>query len=139
MLNNDLLERLKLTKLRVTLPRRIVLEILDEADKPLNPYEIVDIAQAKGKKIDVVTVYRIMDAFEDFDIVHKLKGSNKFMICSTPCDDHCHHQFICDSCGSVDDLHIDDHGFLKKIAEKYSQIEISGHYFELSGLCKKCK
>lgn len=138
MLNCSLLNRLKSCKLKVTLPRRLVLEILSESDSPLNPYEIVEQAKSKDKKLDVVTVYRILDAFEGSNIVHKLKGDGRYMICEEPCDKHCHHQFICDSCGDVSDLHISDEGFIKDLVKKFPGLNIKAHYFEFSGLCKKC-
>lgn len=138
MLSIIILEQLKSSGLKVTLPRRIVLEVLSESESPLNPYEIVDAAKGKGKKLDVVTVYRIMDAFEQNSIVHKLKGQNKYMICEHPCSEHCHHQFICDSCGDVSDLHVSDSDFLSEISKKFADLKIKAHYFEFSGLCKKC-
>jgi Fe2+ or Zn2+ uptake regulation protein len=79
-----------------------------------------------------------MDAFEDSNIVHKLKGQSKYMICEHPCDDHCHHQFICDSCGDVSDLHISDESFIGELIKKFPGIKIEAHYFEFSGLCKNC-
>jgi Fur family zinc uptake transcriptional regulator len=139
-MNKDkIISQLKDKGYRITLARRLVVETILDSDSPLNPYEIAGIVDSKGKNVDVVTVYRIMEVLMELGLVHYLKGQKKYMICDHPCTKHCHHSFICDSCGGVDDLHIDDHRLLKQIAEKYAELAISGHYMELNGLCKKCK
>lgn len=134
------IERVKKSGGRVTKTKLAVLEVLDNLEKPINPYEIAAKIEESGGKIDVVTVYRILDAFEALGIVHK--SEKGFMPCSHfTCSDegHCHHQFFCDSCERAFEVHINDRDFMQKIESKFGDLLIKSHDFRFSGLCNKCQ
>lgn len=124
---------------KLTRSRDQILEVLLASDSPMNPYEIVESAKSKDINLDVVTVYRALKVLKELEIVHFLKGESKYLICEEPCEDHCHHQFICDDCGQVDDLHLNDSNLIESISNSYPALTIKSHYFEFSGICNKCK
>lgn len=126
---------------RLTKPRELVIDLMAADSKPMNAYEIADLAKNSGRKIDVSTVYRILESFEKIGIVHFLKGEQRYVACQEiGCknDNHCHHEFLCDDCGRVSELHIEDGGFFNQIQEKYKNLKIKNHYLELSGICNEC-
>lgn len=118
----------------------MVLDILNEIKKPLNPYEIVK--KSKNNTLDVSTVYRVLEVFKSLKIVHFIKDVQGFI----PCQDyhcnnsnHCHHQFICTKCSSVEEFHIEDSSYIDALKDKLPGAKIEQHYLELSGLCSNCQ
>jgi Fur family ferric uptake transcriptional regulator len=91
--------------------------------------------------VDRVTLYRILNAFEEKGIIHKvfdLNGTANYAICSSDCDEHNHNDehlhFNCTNCKNVyclDELDMPPivlpAGFqLKRLS------------FSATGLCPKC-
>ena len=135
------IEQLKKKKYRITKPRQAVLEILETVKKPLNAYEIAEVAQKNGIHIDVSTVYRILEVYQELHLAHYVKDKQGYLGCKDwNCSNnkHCHHQFVCKSCENVVEIHVDDRSFIQKIQEKFCDLKIEGHYLELSGLCESC-
>ncbi len=125
---------------RLTKPRIAVFSILRESRRSLNPYEISKQICRSGDDINTVTVYRILDVYEKLGLVHKTRSG--YTICDKlDCEDHnhCHHQFVCEGCEDVVELHFSDCEFAKYFAEKFSGLVVKSHYFEFSGFCKNCK
>lgn len=127
--------------LRLTKPRTVVLEILAEAQKSLNAYEIADLCAAKKVKTDVSTVYRMLEVYKNLNLVHFVKETRGYLSCKKfTCEDdnHCHHQFVCNTCKSISEIHLDDSSFISTLKKKFVELEIKAHYFEFSGFCKSC-
>jgi len=123
---------------RLTSPRKKVLEILSSTTKAVNPYKIVEV----DSSLDPSTVYRILEVFQNLKLIHFVKDQQGYLPCSHfECDKeaHCHHQFICSNCKKIEEIHLDDSGFIQKIASKYKNLKIKNHYFEFSGTCQNCK
>ena len=58
--------------LRRTAARALVLELLDEADRPLSHQEIAGSAQAR--RLDKVTLYRTLTALKKAGLLHRVQG-----------------------------------------------------------------
>ena len=91
--------------LKRTGARLQVLEILSGKDSATSqPY----LEQVIGKNADRVTLYRILQAFEEKGIIHKVldsHGTANYAICAEGCDEH-HHQdehvhFDCSNCHKI--------------------------------------
>ena len=61
-----------------------------------------------GKEIDRVTLYRILNTYEDKGILHRImdmNGTANYAICSSSCSEHHHHDehvhFNCRSCFKI--------------------------------------
>lgn len=124
---------------KLTNPRIALLKVMAKTKKPCSPYQIQSKLAGKAN-LSAVTIYRILNLFAELKLVHKT--SLGFMPChefSCKNDKHCHHQFICQKCDRIEEIHLDDQNFLKKIAEKFPHIKIKSHTFEFAGMCKKCK
>jgi len=101
----DFSEMLRQYKLKITQPRLSVLQLISEKTTAISQPEL---EKHIGKKIDRVTLYRILASFEEKGIVHKvfdLNGTATYALCSNDCSaDHHHDQhvhFICSLCNSV--------------------------------------
>ncbi|TCD02165.1 transcriptional repressor [Pedobacter frigidisoli] len=104
--NTALLEELLVKKgLKRTAPRLQVLEILSGRDSATSqPY----LEQLMGKSADRVTLYRVLQAFEEKGIIHKVldsHGTANYAICSGKCTAKAHHDehvhFNCNRCQKI--------------------------------------
>ena len=90
---------------RFTDPRRLVLEILANNEKPMGAYDVLD---QLGQYIDnpkPPTAYRAIDFWKEHGFVHKIESLNSYITC---CEDHTHdntHFLVCDDCNNVEEIH----------------------------------
>jgi Fe2+ or Zn2+ uptake regulation protein len=123
---------------KVTKPRKQVLEILDEAQKPLSPYDIQRFLRQKGKYLNHVTIYRILDLFCRLNLAHKVLSSGGFVKCSLGTVEGCHRFMVCRQCGAIqefadEELCRDENEFAQKFG-----FHTEYHFSEFSGLCASC-
>jgi len=126
---------------KLTTARILVIETIEKSPNALNAYEIASLINKNGKEIDTVSVYRTLSLLLSLNLAHKAP-EGKFIACQEfECSNksHCHHQFVCTSCGKIKEIHIDDEPFIEKLNKKFLNIFISSHSFQFSGLCEKCK
>jgi Fur family zinc uptake transcriptional regulator len=141
------LEILKSRGYRQTKPRQLVLHTLDHADVPLSPYEIADRIKEQGEKGDVVSVYRILQALEENDLVHRVLASGKYRKChlapEAECHrhqtQHCHHNLVCRSCGRIEEVHCPGMDLIEQALAAQSSFQIETHALEFTGLCDGCR
>jgi Fe2+ or Zn2+ uptake regulation protein len=120
---------------RLTKQRKILISAL--SDKPQSVDELFQSLKNKGVAIDMATIYRSLDCLVRIGMVGKTqfsRGSAKFeLLVGTH-----HHHAVCNSCGSVEDVPINDEKMLHKISQKMD-FRITNHVMEFFGLCKKCQ
>lgn len=119
---------------RSTRQREALRNVIEGAQRPLSPQEILDEAQASVPGIGIATVYRniklLLDAGE-IEVV-SLPGENPRY---EPAHREHHHHFQCDTCRRVFDVH-QCPGDLKGLAPK--GFKVHRHELTLYGLCKDC-
>jgi Fur family ferric uptake transcriptional regulator len=108
--------------------------ILEEAERPLTPAELLKRAKRKLPGIGLATVYRFLRTMVD-------TGEARQVIVPghAPCYErghlHHHHHLLCRGCGSVFETEGCLPG-LERLAPKGFRVE--SHEIFLYGLCKKC-
>lgn len=98
----DLSGVLSTHQLRVTSNRLKVLELMYQKEYAISQQELTE---ALPPSFDRVTLYRILNQFEENGIIHKVinpDGQQVYAVCSHECD-HTHHadehfHFYCESC-----------------------------------------
>ena len=91
--------------LKRTLPRLKVLDILSKRDSATSqPF----LEKVMGSEADRVTLYRILQTFEQKGIIHRVldgQGTANYALCSPNCSQHEHHDehlhFNCSNCQRV--------------------------------------
>lgn len=79
------IERLREKGYRITMPRIQVIRALAWAnEKPLSAYGIYDAITAANGKIDVVSVYRILETLVEVGLIVKVSALGEGYICSNP-------------------------------------------------------
>lgn len=126
-------------KLRVTQPRKLIMQVLAGSEAAVSQS---DIERALSDQVDRVTVYRTLKSFEEAGIVHKISDTDsvtKYALCLEDCHKgsvhrHNHAHFHCNACGNttcLNSVHID----LPKLPAGYQVAEFN---LIVSGLCNAC-
>jgi len=128
---------------QLTTKRKLLLKALLHANKALSAYELVDYCQAHfSETIQAMTVYRVLEFLENEHFAHKLKGSNKYIICSHILCDHEHGipQFlICSKCDKITEQIIEPSviACLQSHAQQ-TGFTVSEPQLEINGVCHEC-
>jgi len=128
---------------QLTSKRKLVLQALIHANKSLSAYELVEYCkQHFNQNIQAMSVYRILDFLESEHLVHKLKVSNKYIVCSHILCEHDHGtaQFlICSKCDKISEQIIDPEMItgLQSNARKEGFTVISPQ-LEINCVCDDC-
>lgn len=134
----DSIQILQAEGYKITKPRKQVLKVLEEAQKPLSPYGIQRALRQQGKYLNHVSIYRILDLFRRLNMAHRVLSSAGFVKCALGGKQGCHRLMVCRCCGALQEF-IDD-----KLCQHESEMaQNSGfhteyHLSESSGICSAC-
>ncbi len=123
---------------KATEPRRQVLEVLEDVQEPLSPYDIQKLLRKQGKYLNHVTIYRILDLFSGLNLAHKALSSGGYVKCSLGTVEGCHRFMVCRQCGAIQEFA--DKGLCREENE-FAQdfgFHTEYHLSEFSGLCSNC-
>lgn len=121
-------------KLRVTKPRLAIFDTLRTASRPLSEVEIV----AQTSTVDPVTVYRTIELFLKLEVVVGVAhGWKQRYELASPFRPH-HHHILCMECGVIEEISSEKlEQFIHHLADEHA-FRVTGHTFEVTGLCKSC-
>src|ERR1700690_51518 len=127
--------------IRLTKQRRVLLRVMETAQRHLDAGEIFERAQKIDSDITRVTVYRTIDLLkrqgliDELDLLH-LRGDRHFYESHGP-RDHIH--VACLRCGKVREVESDLYEQLKKQITNDTGIEITVARTEVGGVCADCR
>ncbi len=130
--------------IRFTKRRRQVLSVLVKADVALSAYEIAERCNAgSDSNMPAMSVYRILDLFQEQNVIHKLDIANKYVCCAHIACSHEHDKsqfLICGSCRHVEEIFLSDEAVhaLQNAAHTAGFSAISPH-LEIKGRCGQCE
>lgn len=101
----DVEEKLRAREYKLT-PRRehILRVLLENKDKHLSAEEVYNLVKLKAPDVGLATVYRTLELFCDFDIIHSMDfgdGRKRYEFGDSESDGHHHHHLICLKCGAI--------------------------------------
>ncbi|MFZ1320273.1 MAG: Fur family transcriptional regulator [Ignavibacteria bacterium] len=121
---------------KITKPRLEILKILKSNHKPLT------ISEISGKliddSIDLATVYRTMNLFEELNIVSLIDFKDEFKRYELIYDRHHHHHIVCRNCKKVENVETCILDNIEKFLSKKGYSEIT-HSLEFFGICGDCR
>ena len=127
----------------MTEQRKALISCLLTAKKPLTVHEAYE-AVNKNKRhqvADLASFYRIFEALEGIEIIHKT-GQNSYVLCQhMSCDEDNHLLLRCHNCDGFIEMHMPEADF-KQFAgflQKNKKFRIDRHPLNLSGLCANCQ
>lgn len=127
--------------IRLTRQRRVLLQVMDNAERHLDAGAILERAQKVDSRIHRVTVYRTLDMLKKFGLIDELDllhihGEQHFYESHGP-RDHIH--VACLRCGKVREVESRLFEQLKRQIEHDCQIKITVTRTEIGGYCADCK
>lgn len=131
----EAIETLKQHQLRVTRPRKAILQALIEKQGPSTIEHIH--RRLESGLCDLATVYRCLAAFEKLNLVrrcHFHDGTSLYEIDIGP--DH-HHHIVCTSCQKVESLDFCVVEGLERLVRERGYKDVS-HMLEFFGVCEDC-
>ena len=135
----DIVKILHRHDLRSTTARRLVLKVLVDGKKPLTHKQILQRTKEEYDSINLVSIYRIIQKFEELGIVHSHSRSGGFTLCSLIGDSGHHVLLSCEQCGKVEECM--DKELCKKENEiaKENGFSPTSHLNEIIGVCESCQ
>ncbi|OGG12950.1 hypothetical protein A2773_01945 [Candidatus Gottesmanbacteria bacterium RIFCSPHIGHO2_01_FULL_39_10] len=130
-------EILKANKIRPTKARVFLLNLLANAEKPLDATSLLSLIRKRRLGIDRSTLFRTIQIFLKKELIRKLEfgdGKYHYEVSALP---H-HHHLVCNNCGQIKDVVMNDVQILEKEIEKKAQFHINHHHLEFFGLCRNC-
>jgi Fur family ferric uptake transcriptional regulator len=140
--------KIKRAGYRITLPRRIILDVLSKSTDHMSAEDIYIKIHRKYPVIGLTTIYRTLELLVKMGIVSRFDFGDKrarYELSEGPGKQKHHHHLVCRVCGRVIDYteFIDDEKELlekteKGLSEKYG-FRIENHIIQFYGLCESCK
>jgi len=122
---------------RMTLPRRIVIDIIANSLKALTPLEIYDLARQQSANLGLVTVYRTLEILERHNLIERIHQTGNCHTILPAVQGH-QHVLICSHCGSATHFQGEDlDPLFKRVAEQSGYL-IEDHWLQLFGICPAC-
>jgi Fe2+ or Zn2+ uptake regulation protein len=137
------IELLKKSGNRVTKPRLAVLECLANSEQCLSPKDILAKINEDNdeSEVDLATVYRILQAFSELRLVHRIGSEGAFMACAhLRCASEMHIIAYCTSCDKYQEIDL-PHPFiatLKRHVKDSMAFKLADHFFQMIGTCAEC-
>lgn len=122
MSNINSKEIIKMSGLKITAPREMLVELLSESEKPLCYNDI-----KSNISMDKATFYRTMNSFEEAKIVSAIESNDKKRYFELIREPHSH--FLCNICHSLECISTNN------------TIELAGYTIDsitMRGVCAKC-
>ena len=119
---------------RSTKQRTAIQQAMTQADRPLAPQEVLELAQATLPGLGIATVYRALKAMAEEGLLREVHLPGRSPMYEVAHHGH-HHHFQCRVCARVFDVHACP-GDLASLAPP--GFEVDSHEITLYGLCSDC-
>jgi Fur family transcriptional regulator, ferric uptake regulator len=128
---------LKEKGLRLTLPRRVILDYIHDKGDHLTAEEIINYVHDSLPRVNKSTIYRTLDLLEKHECVFKSESVGRVLYHHAEGGHHYH--LVCSRCGKTIDC---EQGLFapmaRSLGKKYG-FSIDFKHVVMSGLCKRCK
>lgn len=124
--------------LRVTAARRLVLQALFAASRPLSADEIAADLEGPGSELDVASVYRNLETFERCGIVrhvHLGHGPGLYALIGGGEREY----LFCEGCGEVRSVVSEELDHVRAAVRDAFGYEARFTHFPIVGLCPRCR
>ncbi len=123
---------------RITSPRRVIIEILLNSPRALEPTEIYDLGREMNPGIGLVTVYRTLEKLEELGLIQRIHQEDGCHMVMPAVEGH-QHYLVCTACGKTTVFRGDDLGALFSRVETNTGYQVNDHWLQLFGTCPDCK
>jgi Fur family ferric uptake transcriptional regulator len=135
----DFFRRLRERGLRLTPQREMMLSALHEIEGLATAEEIFSRVQARSAAVDISTVYRALELFQEFGLVagvDGVDGQRRYELTTT----HGRHMhLVCSHCGAVIGAELEPARVLADLLQEHYGFVLDLSQLSLPGLCDKCR
>jgi Fe2+ or Zn2+ uptake regulation protein len=121
---------------RATASRRILLEVLFEAEEHLTAEELTRAVQSRAPDVHLSTIYRNLEDLQDLGVIahtHLGHGPATYQLASLV-----HAHFLCELCGTSFEAPDELFQGLAAAAHERFGFSIDPHHFAILGRCSSC-
>jgi Fur family ferric uptake transcriptional regulator len=122
---------------KLTPQRKLILDIIHDAETPLTAEMIITNVQEKMPGVHKSTIYRTLELLEGAGCVYKNKLDNHLFY-HHPEEGH-HHHLVCRKCGQSIDCDEDIFTPVERLIGKEYGFHIDFKHVVMSGLCQECR
>ncbi len=123
---------------KLTRPRRIVLEVITQAERHLTPQDVFRRARARHAALGLTTVYRTLDLLVELGYVQRIHLDGGCHSYAASAGAHGHH-LVCAQCGRAEEFADCDLEPLMHALQARTGYAIEVHMLELVGRCPACQ
>jgi Fur family transcriptional regulator, ferric uptake regulator len=105
---------------------------------PQSAQQIFSLLNKQKSTIDKVTVYRTLNCLAKLGLVSQTQFQDQIAKYEIVKKNGHHHHLVCNNCGLVEDVPVNENFFINKI-KKQTDFLISSHILEFFGICHKCQ
>jgi len=122
---------------RQTSARRVIVDILLESPRALEPMEVFSAGRERLANLGLVTVYRTLEKLEELGLVQRVHhpGGCNLYLRSTSAHEHL---LICSHCGKAEYFSGDNLSVLMADITARTGFSITEHWLQLFGTCPAC-
>ena len=125
--------------LRHTKQREALLNLLMMSDQPLSAEACYQQLNQQKQRMNLSTVYRILEQFSQNDILEKSYHSLQQGHVYTFIRGHHRHYLLCVKCHQMYPLDVCPmHDVIENIEQRYG-FQVNAHQLELTGVCRSCR
>jgi Fur family ferric uptake transcriptional regulator len=128
---------LKKKGLRLTRPRRVILDYIHDNSDHLTAEEIIRFVHDEHPRINKSTIYRTLELLEENDCVYKSESIDGTIYHHAEGGHHYH--LVCRRCGKTIDCEEDIFTPVEKTLQEKHGFEIDFRHVVMSGLCQRCR
>jgi len=128
---------LKRKGLRITQPRKAILDFIHDKGDHLTAEEIIDHVHEKLPRVNKSTIYRTLELLEKNECVFKSEYRDRTIYHHA--DDGHHHHLVCRKCGKTIDCQEDLFAPVEKSLGKEYGFNADFKHVVISGLCGNCR
>lgn len=131
---DDVIETLKENGYKTTEQRRAIVESIYKNNKYVSARDILNQVQKQYPNVSFDTIYRNLAILTELDLIEETQFTGEAKYKPLCVGDH-HHHLVCTKCGRITMVPGCPLNSLQNIAGDF---EVTGHRFEIYGLCKDC-
>lgn len=128
---------LKERGLRLTRPRRVILDYIHDKGEHLTAEEIINHVHAKFPRINKSTIYRTLELLEKTGCVYKSESMNHNIYHHA--EEGHHHHLVCRQCGKTVECEEDIFEPLERMLLEKRGFQIDFKHVVMNGLCNRCR
>ena len=128
---------LKEKGLRLTKPRRVILEYIHDKGDHLTAEEIINHVHGQFPHINKSTIYRTLEVLEKNECVFRSESVDRTIYHHA--EEGHHHHLVCRNCGKTVDCDEEIFSPVEKALEKKLGFKVDFKHVVMNGLCKECR